>query len=58
MLYLLVQGDTEKQAAVRLGVSQPTAHEYVVALSRRCGVHDVETVLISAVPTAGATDPR
>jgi DNA-binding CsgD family transcriptional regulator len=38
-LHFLLQGDSEKQAAVRLGVTQSTAHEYVVALYRRFGVH-------------------
>ncbi|HXG04462.1 MAG TPA: helix-turn-helix transcriptional regulator [Candidatus Binatia bacterium] len=36
-LACLVEGDTEKQVAARLGVSPTTAHEYVTALYRRFG---------------------
>lgn len=38
-LVCLVQGDTEKQVAARLGVSVATAHQYVTALYRRFGVN-------------------
>jgi DNA-binding CsgD family transcriptional regulator len=38
-LICLVEGDTEKQAASRLGVSPMTLHEYVTALYRRFGVN-------------------
>jgi DNA-binding CsgD family transcriptional regulator len=37
-LACLVQGDSEKQAAARLGISHPTVHQYVTALYRRFGV--------------------
>jgi len=35
----LVEGDTERQVAARLGVSHATAHQYVTALYRRFGVN-------------------
>src|SRR5262245_8614093 len=35
----LVEGDSEKQVAARLGVSHATAHQYVTALYRRFGVN-------------------
>ena len=38
VLACLVEGDTEKQAAARLGISPTTAHQYVTALYRRFGV--------------------
>ena len=38
-LACLLEGDTEKQIAARLGVSRATLHEYVTALYRRFGVN-------------------
>lgn len=38
-LHFLLQGDSEKQIAARLGLSQSTTHEYVTALYRRFQVH-------------------
>ena len=38
-LHFLLQGDSEKQVAGRLRVSQSTAHEYITALYRRFRVH-------------------
>jgi len=35
----LLEGDSEKQVAARLGISYATAHQYVTALYRRFGVH-------------------
>jgi DNA-binding CsgD family transcriptional regulator len=37
-LACLVQGDSEKQVAARLGISHPTVHQYVTALYRRFNV--------------------
>ncbi|HEU4671695.1 MAG TPA: helix-turn-helix transcriptional regulator [Candidatus Limnocylindrales bacterium] len=37
-LVCLIQGDSEKEIAIRLGLSQLTAHQYVGALYRRFGV--------------------
>ncbi|MBW3540298.1 MAG: LuxR C-terminal-related transcriptional regulator [Planctomycetes bacterium] len=39
VLERLLEGDSEKQIARRLGISRPTVHEYVTALYRRFGVH-------------------
>ncbi|HEV7732118.1 MAG TPA: helix-turn-helix transcriptional regulator, partial [Candidatus Binatia bacterium] len=38
-LACLVEGDSEKEIAARLGVSHATAHQYVTALYRRFGVN-------------------
>jgi DNA-binding CsgD family transcriptional regulator len=38
-LACLVEGDSEKQVAARLGMSHATAHQYVTALYRRFGVN-------------------
>jgi DNA-binding CsgD family transcriptional regulator len=35
----LLQGDSEKQVALRLGLSRATVHQYVTDLYRRFGVH-------------------
>lgn len=48
-LHFLLQGDSEKQAAGRLGVTQSTAHEYVVALYRRFGVHSRAELMAYAI---------
>jgi DNA-binding CsgD family transcriptional regulator len=37
-LACLLEGDSEKQVAARLGLSRATAHQYVTALHRRFGV--------------------
>jgi DNA-binding CsgD family transcriptional regulator len=34
----LLEGDSEKQIATRLGLSRATVHEYIQSLYRRCGV--------------------
>jgi DNA-binding CsgD family transcriptional regulator len=34
----LLEGDSEKQIAARLGLSRATAHEYIQSIYRRCGV--------------------
>jgi hypothetical protein len=34
----MLEGDSEKQIAARLGLSQPTTHQYVTALYRHFGV--------------------
>jgi DNA-binding NarL/FixJ family response regulator len=38
-LLCLLEGDSEKQAAVRLGLSRHTVHEYIGTLYRRFGVN-------------------
>ncbi len=48
-LACLVEGDSEKQVAARLGVSHATAHQYVTALYRRFGVHSRGQLLAHVV---------
>ncbi|MFO0863314.1 MAG: LuxR C-terminal-related transcriptional regulator [Gemmataceae bacterium] len=45
-LQCLMEGDSEKQAAVRLGLSKATVHEYVTALYRRFGVNSRAELLV------------
>lgn len=54
----LVEGDTEKQIAMRLGVSHPTAHQYVTALYRRFGVHSRGQLLAHVVKRAARREWR
>jgi DNA-binding CsgD family transcriptional regulator len=42
----LLEGDSEKQAAARLGLSPATVHEYVTALYRRFGVQSRAELLV------------
>jgi DNA-binding NarL/FixJ family response regulator len=39
LLSYLLQGDSEEQAAHRLGLTRDTTHQYVKALYRRLGVN-------------------
>jgi DNA-binding CsgD family transcriptional regulator len=48
-LHFLLQGDSEKQVAARLGVSQSTAHEYITALYRRFDVHSRAELMAHAM---------
>jgi DNA-binding CsgD family transcriptional regulator len=48
-LACLVEGDSEKQVAARLGVSHATAHQYVTALYRRFGVNSRGQLLAHVV---------
>jgi DNA-binding CsgD family transcriptional regulator len=48
-LACLVEGDTEKQLAARLGVAHATAHQYVTALYRRFGVNSRGQLLAHVV---------
>jgi DNA-binding CsgD family transcriptional regulator len=48
-LACLVEGDSEKQVAARLGVSAATTHEYVTALYRHFGVHSRAQLLAHAL---------
>jgi DNA-binding CsgD family transcriptional regulator len=47
-LSCLLEGDSEKQVAVRLGLSHATTHQYVTALYRRFGVHTRAQLLAHA----------
>jgi DNA-binding CsgD family transcriptional regulator len=57
-LACLVQGDSEKQAAARLGLSPTTVHEYVTALYRRFGVRSRGELLAHVMRRAGRTEWR
>jgi DNA-binding CsgD family transcriptional regulator len=48
-LACLVEGDSEKQLAARLGLSQATIHQYVTALYRRFGVSSRAQLLALAI---------
>jgi DNA-binding NarL/FixJ family response regulator len=47
-LACLLQGDSEKQVAARLGLSPATTHQYVTALYRRFGVQSRAQLLTHA----------
>jgi DNA-binding CsgD family transcriptional regulator len=47
VLACLLEGDGEKQIALRLGVSQPTVHQYVTTLYRHFGVGSRAELLAS-----------
>lgn len=50
----LLEGDTEKQLAARLGLSRHTVHEYVIALYRRFGVRSrADLVRVCLRPPGG-----
>ena len=55
-LACLVEGDTEKQVAARLGVSHATAHQYVTALYRRFGVNSRGQLLAHVVKRIARSD--
>jgi DNA-binding CsgD family transcriptional regulator len=52
-LACLVEGDTEKQVAARLGISQATAHQYVTSLYRRFGVRSRGQLLAHVIRRRG-----
>jgi DNA-binding CsgD family transcriptional regulator len=52
-LRCLVEGDSEKQVAARLGLSQATTHQYVTMLYRRFGVHTRAQLLVHVLRRAG-----
>ncbi|MGH7277249.1 MAG: helix-turn-helix transcriptional regulator [Candidatus Rokuibacteriota bacterium] len=53
-LACLLEGDSEKQVAARLGLSHATTHQYVTALYRRFGVRSRAQLLAHALKRAGA----
>lgn len=57
-LAYLVEGDTEKQVAARLGVSHATAHQYVTALYRRFGVNSRGQLLAHVVKSIARREWR
>jgi DNA-binding CsgD family transcriptional regulator len=52
-LACLLEGDSEKHVAARLGLSQATTHQYVTALYRRFGVRSRAQLLAHALRRAG-----
>jgi len=57
-LACLLEGDSEKQVAARLGLSRPTAHHYVTALYRHFGVRSRAQLLAHALKRAGRSPYR
>jgi DNA-binding CsgD family transcriptional regulator len=68
-LACLLDGDSEKQLAARVGLSQATVHQYVTALYRHFGVSSRAQLLALAIkriaragwgslPTGGSPSPR
>src|SRR5262245_21877588 len=55
-LACLVEGDSEKQAASRLGLSPTTLHEYVTALYRRFGVRSRGELLAHVLRRSGRAE--
>ena len=52
-LACLLEGDSEKQVAARLGLSQATTHQYVTALYRRFGVRSRAQLMAHALRRVG-----
>jgi len=52
-LACLTEGDSEKQIAARLGLSQTTTHEYVTALYRHFGVRSRAQLLAHVIKRIG-----
>jgi DNA-binding CsgD family transcriptional regulator len=57
-LACLLEGDSEKQVAARLGISYATAHQYVTALYRRFGVHSRGQLVAHALRRAARAEWR
>jgi DNA-binding CsgD family transcriptional regulator len=55
-LACLVEGDSEKQVAARLGLSPPTVHQYVTTLYRRFGVRSRGQLLAHVLKCSGRAD--
>jgi DNA-binding CsgD family transcriptional regulator len=55
-LACLLEGDSEKQVASRLGVSQATTHEYVTALYRHFGVRSRAQLMAHAIKRSARAD--
>ena len=55
-LTCLVEGDSEKQVAARLGLSPTTVHQYVTALYRRFGVQSRAQLLAHMLRRKAATE--
>lgn len=57
-LEALLEGDSEKQAAARLGLSTATVHEYVIALHRHFGVASRAELMAYFLRRARGQPPR
>jgi DNA-binding CsgD family transcriptional regulator len=57
-LTCLMQGDSEKQVAARLGLSRATTHQYVTALYRRFGVQSRPQLMAYAFGRIGRGEWR
>jgi len=55
-LACLVEGDSEKQVAARLGLSPTTVHQYVTTLYRRFGVRSRGQLLAHVLKRSGGAD--
>jgi DNA-binding CsgD family transcriptional regulator len=55
-LACLIEGDSEKQVAARLGLSPTTVHEYVTALYRRFGVQSRGELLAHVLRRSGGAE--
>jgi DNA-binding CsgD family transcriptional regulator len=55
-LACLLEGDSEKQVASRLGLSQATTHEYVTALYRHFGVQSRAQLMAHAIKRLARTE--
>jgi len=55
-LACLLEGDSEKQAAARLGLSPATTHEYVTALYRHFGVRSRAQLMAHAIKRVARAD--
>jgi hypothetical protein len=57
-LACLLDGDTEKRAAQRLGISRSTLHQYVTMLYRHFGVTSVRRRIADIVGDSSAANSR
>ena len=55
-LACLLEGDSEKEVASRLGLSQATTHEYVSALYRHFGVRSRAQLMAHAMKRLARTE--
>ncbi len=57
-LACLVEGDSEKQAALKLGISRTTVHQYVTMLYRRFGVQSRAELIVKVLRRRIVSSPR
>ena len=56
-LACLVEGDSEKQVAARMGISRTTVHQYVTMLYRRYGVQSRAELIVKVLRRRAAPRP-